>query len=120
MIEYITPTLLLLKVSACVAIFLRLYLYPWPGEARYRLGVTCAAYFLMFCSGGEALSILLGSRVAASPFEVAMFWGIYALIYMAGGNLARILQLSETVYLDRRRYDYGRDGTDRRHHTEGG
>ena len=87
--------LLLLKAIACTGIFTRLYMYDWPKDARYRLGITTVAYVMMFCAGAEAALIAMGSVQAASVFEVVLLWSMFILIHAAKGNLARVLSVSD-------------------------
>lgn len=89
MIEVMT----IIKASMAAAICIRLFCYGWPQGARYRVGVTTAAYFLMLCSGGVSILLLLGNQAAAQIFDAGIYTVILLLMLAARGNLAKILEI---------------------------
>lgn len=93
--------LVILKATACVGIFWRLFTYPWEGDARYRLSITVIAYILMFCAGAQAMIIFMGASRSASPYEVTILWCVFLLIWAANGNLARVLSVSDASHVPR-------------------
>lgn len=89
MIEVLT----LIKASVSAAICIRLFLYKWPSNTRYRVGVTTAAYFLMLCSGSVSILLLIGNQAAAQIFDAGIYAVILLLMLAARGNLAKILEI---------------------------
>jgi len=85
--------LMLVKASVSAAICIRLFCYKWPSDARYRAGVTLAAYFLMLCSGAVSILLLLGNQGAAQIFDAGIYAVVLLLMMVARGNLAKILEI---------------------------
>lgn len=85
--------LMLVKASVSAAICIRLYCYKWPQDARYRIGVTTAAYLLMLCTGAVAIFTAMGNIPAAQLFEEGIYVSILFMVFAARGNLARILEI---------------------------
>lgn len=85
--------LMLVKASVSAAICIRLFCYKWPSDARYRMGVTAAAYFLMLCSGAVSILLLMGNQAAAQVFDAGIYAVVLMLMIAARGNLAKILEI---------------------------
>lgn len=102
--------LVFLKAAACAGIFWRLYTYRWDGDARYRLSITVIAYVLMFCAGGQALTIFMGLDRVTTPYEVTILWCLNVLVWASRGNLARVISISDANHVPRW------SGFDRRRH----
>lgn len=92
-------TLVILKAVACAGIFWRLYTFKWEGDAEYRLSITVVAYILMFCAGGQALSICMGIDRGTTVYEVVILWCVNILVWAARGNLARVLSVSDARHV---------------------
>lgn len=85
--------LMLAKAGVSAAICIRLFCYGWPQDARYRVWVTLAAYLLMLCSGAVAILIALGNVSAAQFFDAGIYASVLILVFVARGNLAKILEI---------------------------
>lgn len=85
--------LMLVKASVSAAICVRLFCFKWQHDARYRFGVTSAAYFLMLCSGSVALMLLMGNQAAAQIFDAGIYVVVLLLMLASRGNLAKILEI---------------------------
>lgn len=89
MIDWIT----LLKTAACAAIFWRLFTFQWPKHSRYRIGMTAAAYLVMFLVGAQAISLSIGISWAAPFFDAGIYLAFLILVIAARGNIAKILEI---------------------------
>ena len=85
--------LMIIKAVISAAICMRLFCYGWPRHSRYRLGVTVMAYFLMLCSGGVSILLVMGNEAAAKIFDAGIYAVVLLLILVARGNLAKILEI---------------------------
>ena len=85
--------LMLIKASIAAAICLRLLCFEWPHNSRYRIGVTAMAYFLMLCSGGVSILLMMGNQTAAQIFDAGIYGVVLLLMLTAKGNLAKILEI---------------------------
>lgn len=85
--------LMLTKAMVSAAICIRLFCYRWPHDSRYRVGVTAAAYFLMLCSGGVSILLLMGNEAAAQIFDAGIYAVVLMLMLAVRGNLAKILEI---------------------------
>lgn len=85
--------LMLVKAAVSAAICIRLFCYKWPHDARYRVGVTATAYFLMLCSGGVSILLVMGNQAAAQIFDAGIYAVVLLLMLAARGNLAKILEI---------------------------
>lgn len=85
--------LMLIKASICAGICFRLFCYDWRHGAQYRLGVTAVAYLLMLCTGAVAILLTMGNQAAAQIFDAAIYAAILVLMFVARGNLAKILEI---------------------------
>lgn len=100
----------LLAALSCAAIFIRIFTWRHAGE-RYRFWIGMCAYGLALCTGGFALTVLL-ELLAAKPVEPVSPWlalvlvWLSVLVWLARGNVARIVQVNWTSHwdgIDRRR-----------------
>jgi hypothetical protein len=95
---------------ACGVTFFRIVTWTHKGE-RYRLDMSLGAYALALCTGCHVLSLglsMLTGRpvVPVSPWVSLILVWLAALVVLAQGNVARILQLnwgSPWNGIDRRR-----------------
>lgn len=85
--------LMLTKAAVSAAICMRLFCFKWPEDARYRLGVTTTAYFLILCSGSVSILLLMGNQAAAQIFDAGIYAVVLLLMIAARGNLAKILEI---------------------------
>ena len=85
--------LMLTKAFVSAAICVRLFCYSWPADAKYRIGVTAMAYFLIVCSGAVAILLAMGNRQAAQIFDAGIYAAVLILVFAARGNLAKILEI---------------------------
>ena len=85
--------LMLAKAGVSAAICIRLFCYGWPRDSRYRIWVTLAAYLLMLCSGAVAIFIAMGNVTAAQFFDAGIYASVLILVFVARGNLAKILEI---------------------------
>ncbi|EQM71117.1 hypothetical protein L682_31550 [Aquipseudomonas alcaligenes OT 69] len=100
----------LLAALSCAAIFIRIITWRHAGE-RYRFWIGLCAYALAVCTGCFALTVLL-EFLAAKPIEPVSPWlalvlvWLSVLVWLARGNVARIVQVNWTSHwdgIDRRR-----------------
>lgn len=85
--------LMIIKASVSAAICFRLFCFEWDGSARYRIGVTIAAYFLMLCSGAVAIFLAMGNQAAAQIFDTGIYAAVMVMMIRSRGNLAKILEV---------------------------
>ncbi|RZS80663.1 phage holin family protein [Pigmentiphaga kullae] len=79
-------------IIANAATALRLLTYR-RGPARYRLWASCAAYVLIVCTGGQALSVVVhGTPVTIWQAGVSVVLAMLA--HRARGNVARIVRVA--------------------------
>lgn len=82
----------LIIIAANAATALRLLTYQ-RGRARYRLWASAAAYALIVCTGGQALSVAVNGA-PVSIWQAGMSVVLALLAYRARGNVARIVRVS--------------------------
>jgi len=87
-----TSIVALIVIVANAATALRLLTYQ-RGEARYRWWASLAAYVLIVCTGGEALSVAVNGT-PTSIWQAGMSVVLAFLAHPARGNVARIIRVA--------------------------